>query len=152
MARNRKTTAQHEASGSFDHDPKRRAARANEPVPSGPLGDPPEYFNEVQRAIWHELVLQVPEGVLTIADRMLVEIYCTLVARHRGGAKDGEDRPAPPETLKAAEYNLIISILSRMGLTPADRSRINAPTTKKQAVEDTFAELAAAGRGSAVKQ
>src|SRR4051812_5446681 len=74
MARHRLPTELLERSGAFDHDPQRREARSDEPLPSGPLGDPPEYFSAAQKAIWHELAEQVPEGVLTIADRILVEI------------------------------------------------------------------------------
>ncbi len=121
MARTRKPTAIHEANRTFEHNPDRGRARENEPVPDGPIGNPPEYFDEIQKKIWAEVVQQCPFGVLTIADRMIVEIYCSLVGRFRSG-----------ETLKAAEYNLIISILSRMGLTPADRSKINVPTKESK--------------------
>lgn len=103
----------------------------------------------MQVAIWRELAEQVPVGVLTIADRMLVEIYCTLVSRHRGGDEDRDGSIKPPEVLKSNEYYLIISILSRMGLTPSDRSRVNVPVDpKKQAAEDTFGKLATTGRGA----
>lgn len=114
-------------------------------MPAGPLGDPPEHFTRTQREIWFELALQVPDGVLTVADRMMVEIYCGLVARHRGGVNaDGET--VYPEVLKASEYELILKLLGRMGLTPADRSKIKAPTRDKQNAQDTFAELAERGR------
>jgi phage terminase small subunit len=106
----------------------------------------------VQQVVWRELAAQVPAGVLTIADRMLVEIYCSLVARHRGGDPGPDEEPNPPEVLKSGEYNLIISILSRMGLTPSDRSRVDAPTDPKRRAKDTFAQLASTPRGSHVKQ
>lgn len=145
MSRNRTPTPLMEARGAFEHDPQR--SRPNEPVPEGPLGDPPAWFNPVQVAIWHEVSEQAAENVLTICDRMLVEIYCTLVARHRGGAPDADGNPEPPQILKAAEYNLIISILSRMGFTPADRSKLNVPTQEKEKAANTFQQLAASGRG-----
>jgi phage terminase small subunit len=138
-----------EQNGSFDHDPQRRAAREGEPAPSGPLGDPPVTFTKAQRKAWLELILQAPENVLTISDRVMVELYCTLVARMRGGDPDPEreGKIKPPENLKAAEANLLLNLLGRMGLTPADRSRVHAPSTKKEAADDTFGRLAATGRG-----
>jgi phage terminase small subunit len=145
MSRNRTPTVLLEGRGAFEHDPQR--SRDNEPIPSGPLGDPPARFNDVQRAVWIEVSEQAAEGVLTVCDRMLVEIYCTLVARHRGGVVDAEGETQPPEILKASEYNLIISILSRMGFTPADRSKLNVPSKEKEKAANTFEELANTGRG-----
>jgi phage terminase small subunit len=142
MARTRKPTAILEQNGSFDHDPARARARENEPVPSGPLGAPPSFFSEAEARVWREVSEQVPEGVLTVADRMFMEMFCRLFARERAG-----------EDLKAAERNLILSCLSRMGFTPADRTKLSAPTQKKQDAEDTFARLANYGRRSTdVKQ
>jgi hypothetical protein len=134
LGRNRKPTQELEQSGAFEKDPQRRRDRENEPVPAGPLGDPPEYLSPAAQSVWHELAGQVPEGVLTIADRFLVEIVCRQMARLRAG-----------EELRAAETNQIISCLSRMGLTPADRSRVSVPKPPEE-TRDTFAELAAEGR------
>jgi hypothetical protein len=149
MPRPRTPTDILEKNGAFDHDPQRRAAREGEPTPSGPLGDPPLTFTKGQREAWFELMLQAPENVLTISDRVMVELYCNLVARMRGGDPDPEREGAtkPPENLKAAEANLLLNLLGRMGLTPADRSRIHAPAAKKVAADDTFGRLAATGRG-----
>jgi phage terminase small subunit len=157
MARTRKPTAVLEKNGAYKHDPSRREARKREPVPSGPLGAPPARFTEVQKQVWYELAIQVPEGVLTIADRMAADLYCSLVARHYGGDKEKDGSIRPPERLKASEYGLILQLLSRFGLTPADRSRIKAtPNDKEEEKEDTFDRLAKEGRGrgggSTVKQ
>jgi hypothetical protein len=135
MSRHRKPTTLLERNGAFDHDPQRAAEREGEPVPAGPLGDPPPYFEPLQVEVWNEVAGQVPEGVLTVADRVLMEILCRLIARMRAG-----------DLLKAAETNQIISCLARMGLTPADRSRINAKSKKESEADDTFARLATTGR------
>ena len=148
MARTPKPTVLLEQNGGFDHDPQRRAARESEPIPSGPLGDPPERFTKVQKEVWAELAIQVPEGVLTIADRMAADLYCSLVARHYGGDEDVDGSIKPPEKLKASEYGLILQLLSRFGCTPADRSRIKAsPSKKEKSSSDTFEQLAREGRG-----
>ena len=132
-----------------------RPARANQSRLD--LGDPPERFTKVQKQVWYELALQVPEGVLTISDRMAADLYCSLVARHYGGDEDSDGSIKPPEKLKASEYALILQLLSRFGCTPADRSRIKAtPNDKEEEKEDTFDRLAKEGRGrsggSTVKQ
>ena len=137
MARNRTPTTILEASGALDHNPDRRVARENEPLPTEPLGDPPKFLTKAQRAIWLEVELYAPKGVLTISDRMLTEHLCILKARERGGA-----------VLKAAESADITTILSLMGLTPADRSRLNVPTEQKQQAAGTFNRLATTGRGN----
>lgn len=169
MARPRKPTAVLEQNGAFDHNPQRRDARESEPIPTGPLGDPPSSLTDVERGIWHELTLQIPPGVLTIADRMVMEVLCALIARHRGGNPDcqhncppdasgspaicrpdcpNHEQVKPRETLKSSEYSLILSMMSRLGLTPADRSKIKAtPSEEEQEANDTFDRLAKQGRG-----
>lgn len=140
MARPRKPTPLLELTGAFQKDPQR--ARPHEPKPAGPLGDPPECFNDepgleakelldraALRAAWHELTGMVAAGVLTISDRWLVELACRTMQQVRKGAA------------LAAERNLLLSCLSRMGLTPADRSRIAVPQEKQEL--DELAQLAA---------
>lgn len=144
MARPRTPTSQLDASGAFDHDPQRARERQNEPIPPGPLGEPParwrtntgdenrDRLNSLQVEAWHELELQVAPNVLTISDRVAVEVYCSLIARHRAG-----------EILTAAEYGLIKSFLAEMGMTPASRSRLNVPR-KPEKPKNKFASLDAA--------
>ncbi len=72
MARLRNPTAELERSGGFEVHPEQRRACKDEPVPAGPLGNHPEHLTDGQKAVWRELVGQVPDGVVTIADRFLV--------------------------------------------------------------------------------
>ena len=130
MARPRKPTAVLELTGAFKKDPQRR--RKNEPKPGGPIGEPPPGFNAELKVIWRELVTAVPAGVLTISDRWLVELACRTMHDVRRGAA------------LASERNLLLSCLSRMGLTPADRSRIAVPKEKEEI--DELAQLAAEAR------
>lgn len=138
----------HEASGSFEHDPQRRAAREGEPEPTGPLGDPPDSLTALQREAWQEIAGNAAPGVLTNADRVLVEMYCRLAARMRGElTPDGYPNP-----LKAAEYSLLVTILGRMGMTPSDRARMKVPPAPgKRKAANTFDDLAGnSQRGSNV--
>ena len=130
MARPRKPTAVLELTGAFKKDPQRQ--RENEPRPAGPLGEEPLHFDEELKAIWRELVEMVPARVLTISDRWLIELACRTMQQVRKG------------TALAAERNLLLSCLSRMGLTPADRAKIAVPKEKEEL--DEFAQLAAESR------
>jgi hypothetical protein len=127
MARPRKPTPLLELTGAFQKDPQR--ARPHEPKPAGPLGDPPVDFDEVLTALWGELVRMVPANVLTVSDRWLVELAC----RTMRDVKQGK--------ALASEKNLLLACLSRMGLTPADRSKIAVPQETQEL--DELAQLAA---------
>jgi hypothetical protein len=111
--------------------PGRYRDRASSPVPAGPLGDPPGHLGPAQRTAWQELATQIPEGVLTIADRIFVEATCHLIAKMRSEHFE----PTP------AWFTALASGLGRMGLTPADRSKISVPSAPQP--EDPFADLAA---------
>lgn len=131
MARPRTPTALLELKGAFIKDPQR--ARPNEPKTNGPVGDPPVSFDAELTALWHELVEMVPAGVLARSDRWTVEVACRIMLQLR------------KDDFKASELAILQSCLSRMGLTPADRSRIAVSQQEKTDI-DEFAALAAEGR------
>ncbi|HLH36011.1 MAG TPA: hypothetical protein VKX41_15165 [Alloacidobacterium sp.] len=135
--RPRKPTALHELSGTFDRHPERKKERANEPKPDGPLGPPPASFlseySPTAKAllqIWNELVEQVPPGVLTSADRWHVELACRLMYRVRN------------DRAKAGDYSRLDVLLGKMGMNPADRSKVNVvPTAPVHAPTNPFIDL-----------
>ena len=55
MARPRIDTASLHARGSFLRHPERLRARANEPIPSGELGEPPRILDRKEKAAWKYL-------------------------------------------------------------------------------------------------
>jgi hypothetical protein len=124
-----------EITGRLKHDPQRRHER--EPIPSGPLGAPPAYFTPALEEIWAELTRETPAGVLTSADRWIVEIACGLMLKFRDVGL------IPQVGMTGAELTQLIGCLARMGLTPADRSRVGVPTEREQ---DAFAQFAAEQR------
>jgi len=127
MARPRKPTAVLELAGAFEKDPQRR--RPDEPKPNGPLGEPPSTFDENLTAIWRELEGIVPANVLATSDRWLVELACRTMQKVR------------KDMAMASERNLLLSCLSRMGLTPSDRSKIAVPQEEREL--DELGKLAA---------
>ena len=132
MARPRKPTGELELNGAFTKDPKRRNARKHEPPPNGPIGDPPNHFDDNQRDIWHEMVDLVPPAVLAKSDRIVLEVIVVLLHKLREGV------------IRGAELNILTSCLARLGLTPADRSRVAAaPEKDENGNEDDFATYVA---------
>lgn len=117
MARPRKPTAALELSGAFEHDPKRKQARANEPVPTGPLGDPPPYFDEVHANQWQLMAAQA--HWLTSADAFMFEVAVKYMVRFMIGTTDSK------------ADSLLINVLNKLGFGPAERSKISAPGAKK---------------------
>jgi hypothetical protein len=80
MGRHRKPTALLERAGSFKHDPQRKRV---EPKPRGPLGNPPVYFTDHQKEVWWEVEAMMPLGVLTTADRSVMEDFVLLKWKKR---------------------------------------------------------------------
>lgn len=129
MPRPRTPTVVLEMSGATKHDPARYADRANEPVPSGELGPPPEHLDAETKSIWAELATIAPPGVLSNADRWVVEMLCHLMWKLRSGI------------ITTGETSNLLIALSRIGLTPADRSRVAVTKDGNKDGNDPFGKL-----------
>jgi hypothetical protein len=112
MARHAQPRALAELKGAVRKDPQRYKFR---PPPSGPLGEPPEHLSEAVHACWLELASMVPSGVLTAADRIALEIASELLAQLREN----------PKQFPASKLTNLTSCLARLGITTADRQRID---------------------------
>jgi len=86
----------------------------NEPMPENPLGEPPISLTDVQQEAWHEIAELIPDGVLTEADRIIVEIAARFLSdlRLKG-------------SLSVGNMGHLMIALGRMGLTPADRPKVS---------------------------
>jgi hypothetical protein len=113
MSRPRTPTAVLELRGAFKNYPERARERAGEPRPAEPLGDPPKRLEPANKAAWREM--QEHGFWLTSADQFLVEIAASLMAKHRGGTIDNPAR------------SLLVGTLSKLGLGPAERSKMKVP-------------------------
>ena len=127
MAKPRTPTRVLEARGASRKNPQRRR---EEPEVDSPLGSPPSDFTPAQAAAWFEIAEIAPPGVLTGADRIAVEIGASLLAMF-GADRDG----FPPSKLLRLDV-----MLSKLGLSPADRSKIGLPI-KKRSERNPFADL-----------
>lgn len=117
MARPNHPTALHEIKGSYTKNPQRR--KRGEPRPKGGIGPAPDWMPEAERKIWDELVGIVPPGVLGDSDRWAVEraVRLMYLARYE------------PDEFSGNREGHLLSYLSRMGLTPSDRSKITVTGT-----------------------
>jgi len=105
--------------------------RENEPEAVGDVGDPPEWLTEIERGCWIELVALSHEGVLCTADRAFIEYGARVWAQLRS------EKTIDPKLAIRFE-----NVLARLGMTPADRSRVSA--AKKNGEADPYDEFAAA--------
>jgi hypothetical protein len=119
MARPRTPTEVLDLKGSFDKHPERR--REVGPKSTSPLGEPPTYFNTGEAVCWYELAQDTPPGVLTGSDRWTVEAACRLMAKFRA------------DWLTGAEFGQLNGLLSKMGKTPSDRSKIHGTAPEETA-------------------
>lgn len=119
-----------ELRGSFKKHPERRTARANEPEPTGSIGEPPEHLKPQEQDLWREIVSIVAPGVLANSDRLALEIASVLMAEFRllgtKGMTDGR-------------LSRLSALLGQLGMTPADRARVNAPKRGPEA--NPFSQL-----------
>lgn len=119
--------------GAFKNHPERKAERAAEPQVVDEIGDPPDWFTSEEFMCWHEIVAIAHPGTLSHGDRLIVEHGAQLLAMLRASRWQ-----VHPTMLIRWE-----SFLSKLGLTPADRSRVQVRKAAPDA--DPLDEFAPAG-------
>jgi hypothetical protein len=117
MARPRTPTNVLELRGALKKNPQRK--RKAEPKPLAGIGAFSEGPSDLA-SIWDEIVAQTVPGVLTISDRIALEMVCRLMAEIR----------KKPEELSVGKVTALCNLLGRFGLTPADRSKVTLPDEK----------------------
>lgn len=118
MSRPRTSAKVLELRGSLDNHPGRR--RDPEPIPAGPIGEAPDSLPQSAVEIWDELVANAAPGVLTVSDRVLLELTVGLLYEYRTSFQD----------FPAARMGHLMKGLSQLGMTPADRNKIGVPTAR----------------------
>lgn len=122
MARPPKPTKVLEITGAFKRNPNRK--RPGEPIPTGGIG--PYAKGSLDKAeIWDEIVGQCAPGVLTNADRLALEIAVEYVHQFRTN----------PVKFSAARIHVLVALLGRFGMTPADRAKMHLPEAPKSGAE-----------------
>ena len=111
MARPRTPTAVLELRGAFKRNPNRK--RKNEPLVTTALPGPPPALPQSVKSAWLEM--QHRGFWLTSADRFLVEIAATLMARYRF------------DEIKSGDVSQLIGLLGKIGFSPNERCKMNLP-------------------------
>ena len=104
-------------SGGLKNHPGRYAGRTDlASCPDG-IGEAPAHISIARKNIWAELINQLPVGHLQSADRFLLEVVTGLMSRQRNRRT----------LITKGELSLLLNALSKLGLTPVDRSRVIIP-------------------------
>jgi hypothetical protein len=112
MANHRTPQLKAAVTGTADRNPSRFRDR-KEPK-SDTLGEPSLFLDEFGKTAWESFRRELPW--LAESDRALVEIASSV----RGRLLAGED-------VGVTALSMLQSILSKMGASPADRSKVSAP-------------------------
>ncbi|AMV00055.1 hypothetical protein [Xanthomonas citri] len=120
MARHKQPDELARLKGADKKDPQRYKRQA--PKSKVALGRPPDHLPEDAAAAWKELEKFALPGVLTGADRFVMEVTASLVAEFRANRAE----------FKAAKYSHLIGCLARLGLTPADRQKLGTDKTPEE--------------------
>lgn len=132
MAPPRKPTNVLALAGAFKRNPKRGAARANEPEPVGDVGEAPAHLNESERACWGDIVGMCHEGSLCRADRLVIEHGARILSALRASTEY-------TDTKLMVRFE---TVLGKLGLSPADRSKVGI--IKPKETENPFAKFSPA--------
>jgi hypothetical protein len=129
--RNKKRAARKRVEGNAG---KRQTRKRDEAVVefSGPLGRAPRHLHPARKKVWIELAHIVPIGTVELCDRWAFELLVCLMCKFRRGRA------------KTGEVTQIANLLARLGMTPADRSRVKPtqPLSSKPKPADPWAEFA----------
>ena len=115
-----------ELKGATKHDPQRY--RKTPPKSEFAIGNPPAHLCSDAKAAWFELQNYAIPGVLTAAERPLLEIASNLVAEYRMDILS-----FPTNRLSA-----LIGCLARLGMSPADRQRLGVEKPPEKNEFDEF--------------
>jgi hypothetical protein len=124
MPRNRLPLHRAEVSGAIAKNRQRYRGRTA-PAGTRPLGDPPGWMTEGQRAAWEAFRSEVPW--LHRAHRAIVEVAC--VSRARLDANPD----IAPRALQS--YG---AVLSKLGATPVDAERVGSAASEPEDPVDRF--------------
>ncbi len=126
MARHKQPAELAKLKGAEKKNPQRYRKEA--PTTGKALGKPPAGLPEDVVTAWKELEKSSLPGVLTSADRFVMEVAASLLAEFRANRAE----------FKAAKYSHLIGCLARLGLTPADRQKLGTEKPREGNPFDEF--------------
>lgn len=123
MPRQRTPRAKAEVSGAVAKNAARFKDR-KAPKATRPLGEPYATMTAGQKAAWAEIQYEMPW--LTSSDRIMVRLACSWVARME------------QDDLGVAASSALASILSKLGATPVDVSKVSHAGDEEEDPSDKF--------------
>ena len=112
MARHARSEEFAKLSGATKKHPERYKKQI--PKSDHDLGLAPAHLSDAAKVVWFELEAYSLKGVLTGADRFILEVTSTLLAEYRES----------PGDFAVGKYTHLIGCLARLGLTPSDRQKL----------------------------
>jgi len=94
------------------------------PKGTRPLGEPYSTMTAEQKTAWAEIQYEMPW--LTSSDRIMVRLACSWIARME------------EDDLGVAASSALASILSKLGATPVDVSKVNHGDSEEEDPSDEF--------------
>ena len=113
MPAHRKPTHMLSLVGAFKKDPQRRRF---DPPTFKPIGSPPKQRDITFAQAWRYISDCCPQGVLADRDRVYLEIAASLFVEFR----------CAPAKFHPAKLQRLTAMLSNLGMSPADASRVSA--------------------------
>ena len=124
MARSRLPQAKAEASGAVLKNAGRFKDR-KAPKRTKPLGEPYVKMTDAEKAAWAELAVDIPW--LHSGHRTLLQMVCRIKARLDAG-----------EDVGVSAMNLLSSLLSKLGATPVDETKVSHGEGDDEDAADRF--------------
>jgi hypothetical protein len=112
MGRHKQPREVAELKGATKVNPERY--RNEVPKSTAPFGKYPSKRTKVPAECWAEIANECIPGVLTGADRFMVEIAADLLAEYR----------TDPPGFAVGKYRTLVGLFGRFGMSPSDRSRL----------------------------
>lgn len=110
--------------------PKVEAVEAVETPKREWLEPDPLILDDCEIVIWDQINKHAPKGLITEADRLLLEILCRLMAKMRNRAQ-----------LTREEISTMNQLSSRFAMTPKDRANMKVGVEKPEKKANKFEDL-----------
>lgn len=129
----------------LDGNPGKRAINKREPKPAGDLFDPPEWFNDEQKAGWSYAIANSPKGLLKRLDRSALTVWVVAEDLHRQATiavskfglitktpGSGVPMQNPYLPIINRQAQVMLKSAAELGFTPSSRSRVSIDDEKEQ--------------------
>ena len=123
MANPRKPDNVHRLNGTYQ--PHRHGDPDTKPEWSEEAPEMPDYLDDLGRAEWERVMRDVPAGVLTKTDSIVLAQFCMMVSKMIQSCTD------PSVVFCAADHTQLRLIQQELGFTPSSRGKIGGAPKKQ---------------------